>query len=635
VGKTALAIQWARGIADRVPDGQLYIDLRGHAAGSPVQPIEALAAFLRALGVEPKRIPTDESEAAALYRSLLDGRRMLVLLDNAACAEQVRPLLPGTPTCVALVTSRNTLAGLVASNGVNRIGLDPLDRDDALGLLAGVIGADRVRAERAAAAELVDVCGGLPLALRIAAANLLDRPHESITAYVTQLGQHDPLVALRVGNDEHTAVAIAFNHSYERLDPSPRRLFRLLGLLEGPDFGIDVVARLLDSPQVEAWSMMQALLRGHLVENHAAGRYRMHDLLHLYAHRQATHDEPAAQRDQALHRVAAWYLSLARRARHLMFPALGGIDDEDLDSSHDEARALLPTAQQAQTWFITERPNLLATTRQALRPGTPSAYALLAGHLMHAVMRLIETQGPYDDWAPLLPAAIESAQAHRDATLATRLRIEHAFLLGDRGDHAAAADEFARAAADSAELGDRETELQARINVAVRRHLLGQRDEAAHGYRETLHLARATGNRRIEAYALANLAAVDRDLGRYPEAIDHAHAARDIFQLIDDWQGEADALGDAAESYSRNKDTGTAIARLREALALVAGRDRRREASGLHDLGVMLLKHGDHAGATRALRSAMRIYQELDAHDEAVAVQQTLATAGTPLGADA
>ena len=242
VGKTALAVHWAYRVRDRFVDGQLYVNLRGHAPTAPVRPVEALAGFLPALGVRTDQVPADVDRAAALYRTPLADRRMLVVLDDARSAEQVRPLLPGSPGSVVVVTSRYGLGGLVARDGAVHVALDVLTPDEAYALLRRMLGRRRVDADPEAAGELARLCGHLPLALRIAAANLTLHPELTVADHVAELAADDRLSRLRVDGDEETAVRVAFDLSYAALPAEASRLLRLLGLVPGPDFGVELAA---------------------------------------------------------------------------------------------------------------------------------------------------------------------------------------------------------------------------------------------------------------------------------------------------------------------------------------------------------------------------------------------------------
>ena len=290
VGKTALAIHWAHRVRDRFGDGQLYVGLRGYAPTPPMRSLDALAGFLHALGVPAEQVPLDLEEAAGLYRTLLADKRILVVLDNARSADQVRPLLPGSPRCLILVTSRDRLGGLVARDGARRLTLDVLPPEEAVGLLTRLLGAERVAAEPQAAEELAEVCGLLPLALRIAAANLADQPGQSIAGYLARLRQGDRLAELSVDDDPQAAVRTAFDCSYAALEPAAQRLFRLLGLVPGPEFTPPAAAALAGAPTDHAATLLERLTTVHLVEPRGPDRFGFHDLLRLYA-ADRTHDE--------------------------------------------------------------------------------------------------------------------------------------------------------------------------------------------------------------------------------------------------------------------------------------------------------------------------------------------------------
>jgi hypothetical protein len=267
IGKTAVAVRWAHRVSSRFPDGTLYVDLRGCSAAIALRPIDALARFLRALGVAAERVPLDPDEAAALYRSVLASRRVLVVLDTAGEAEQVRPLLPGGGGSFVLLTSRSRLTGLVAREGARELVLGALGPTESEELLTSVIGAERVTAERQAATRLAQLCAHLPLALRIAAANLATDEQSSVSEFAEKLAQ-DRLAALQVPGDEQQAVLAAFDVSYRRQPDAARRVFRLLGLVPGPDFSVEAAAALAGVAVPEA----EALLDG--LDPHAPGTAR-------------------------------------------------------------------------------------------------------------------------------------------------------------------------------------------------------------------------------------------------------------------------------------------------------------------------------------------------------------------------
>ncbi|GIG56716.1 SARP family transcriptional regulator [Longispora fulva] len=417
VGKTALAVRWAHRARARFPDGQLYADLHGYSGVPPVRPVDALTRFLRALGVPEAAIPTDVDEAAALYRSQLADRRVLVVLDNARHPDQVRPLLPGGAGSRALVTSRDRLAGLTARDGARRLALDVLGPGEAVALLGTVIGPERVAAEPDAAAELVALCGHLPLAVRITAAHLADRPEPGfparfpapsdtgIAGHVARLRAADRLAALEFAGDDAASVRVAFDHSHAALEPGAARLFRLLGLVPGVSFGPDAVAALADLPVDGARRALDRLAAGHLVEARGGGRYALHDLLRLYAREHA--DRHTVDGAAAVRRLYDWYVLAAHAVSEVLSP-------ERLTLPVPAAVATaVPVAfadrDAAMAWAESERQNLVAAVLYPPEPVGPQAVWLLAaglrGHL--AVRR-------YVDDALAVALAGLAAAAHSD-----------------------------------------------------------------------------------------------------------------------------------------------------------------------------------------------------------------------------
>jgi DNA-binding SARP family transcriptional activator len=304
VGKTELAVHWAHQVSGRFPGGQLYVNLRGYDPGQPMPATDALAGFLRALGVPGGDIPAAEDERAARYRTLLAGRRMLVVLDNAGSVQQVRPLLPGDPACVTLVTSRDSLAGLVAREGARRLDLDLLPTQHAVGLLRALIGA-RVDEDPAAAAALAACCSRLPLALRVAAEFAAARPGIPLGELVGELAdQRRRLDLLDADGDSRTAVRAVFSWSYRHLDLDSARLFRLAGLHPGPDLDRNAAAALTGTSPERAGQLLDVLARAHLLHPTGPGRYGLHDLLRGYARELAYAQDTGEDRRAALTRLA-------------------------------------------------------------------------------------------------------------------------------------------------------------------------------------------------------------------------------------------------------------------------------------------------------------------------------------------
>ncbi|MBB1262323.1 AfsR/SARP family transcriptional regulator, partial [Streptomyces alkaliterrae] len=315
VGKTTLAIHVAHAAKDRFPDGQLYADLRGTST-SPTEPGAVLAAFLRALGIADDAVPDGVEERAALYRSMLSGRRVLTLLDNARDAAQVRPLLPGTEGCAALITARTRMVDLA---GAHLVDLDVMSPEEAMTLFTKIVGAERVGAEREAAMDVVAACGFLPLAIRIAAARLASRRTWTVSVLARKLGdERRRLDELQAGDQ---AVRATFELGYGQLDAEQARAFRLLGLAEGPDISLHAAAALLGLDADDTEDLLESLVDTSLLESAAPGRYRFHDLVRLYARDCALRDEhPPSERESALSRLLDFYLATAREVYRLGRP---------------------------------------------------------------------------------------------------------------------------------------------------------------------------------------------------------------------------------------------------------------------------------------------------------------------------
>jgi DNA-binding SARP family transcriptional activator len=379
VGKTALAIHRAHHAAPNFPDGQLYVNLRGYAPDHPVPATDALAGFLRSLGAPGQDIPADEAERAARYRSLLAGKQILVVLDNAGSADQVRPLLPGAPASATIVTSRDALAGLVARDGAARLELDVLPLQDAVTLLRTLIGV-RVDADSAAAADLVDQCCRLPLALRVAAELATSRPAEPLAALTSELADlRIRLDLLETGEDPRTQVRAVFSWSYYHLNVGAARTFRLASLHPGPDLDAYAAAALTNATVQQARRTVDVLARAHLIQPAGSRRYSMHDLLRAYARELAATQETGQERRAALTRLFDHYLHTAATAMDTMYPA----------ERHTRPRIPRPATPgppiagtaAAREWLDAERVNLVAVAAHTAAHGWPGHAARLAATL--------------------------------------------------------------------------------------------------------------------------------------------------------------------------------------------------------------------------------------------------------------
>ncbi len=516
IGKTALAVHWAHQVKDRFPDGQLYVNLHGFDHDRPpLKAGEALELLLRSLGLAASEIPANDEAQARVYRTLLADRRMLVLLDNAASAEQVRPLLPSSPSCRVVVTSRNRLGDLVAHDGAHALPLDLLQPDEASALLSRTLGADRVAADERAVDELIRLCGSLPLALRVAAARLASDPGLRTAEMVTEMAEGKRLEALEPEGGDNSPLRAAFSVSYRSLAPGARRLFRLLGLFPGTEFTAEVAAALLDARLPQARRLIGALAAAHLIEPAAAGQYRFHDLLREYAQERALEEETAADRDGALERLLIWYLHAARAASGTwLFPELPC----ELRANDQQG---LPSAVEATVWLETERANLLAVIKHAAGHGPRP----ISWHLASVLFGNFWLHLPRATWRSISQIVLHAAEAEGDPYGAAVMHQALGVIGWDWGHAREAMEHNARATDISRELAWPEGEAAALGGqgfVAWSMARLGR----AHGHFTTaLRITRDIGNRHVEAFGLVGLGMVYRDLGRLRESADHLELA--------------------------------------------------------------------------------------------------------------
>ena len=592
-GKTALAVHWAHRVRDKFPDGQLFVNLRGFAPTPPVRPIDALAGFLRALGVPANRVPAGVHEAAALYRDLLSDRRVLVVLDNASGAEQVRPLLPGGAGSLALVTSRDALAGLGA--GACRISLDVLAPEEAELLLARVLGADRVAAEPHAAADFARLCAYLPLALRIAAANLSEG--ERLDRYAERLRGGDRLAALAVEGDELAAVRAAFDLSYAALPAPLRRLFRLLGLVPGPDVTADAAAALVDGTVADARAHLRRLAAAHLIEPHGPGRYAFHDLLRLYAG-ELVAAEP--DRTAALDRLYDFYLYTVRAAVGQLVPVGSRLPAPDRRGERWQVPEFTDVAA-ALAWLDAERPNLVVAVTEAARHGPRPMAWLLADSLrpyfyqrvnpiemidvVHAALHAAELE---DELRPQIAAhnllGILYHEQDRSAEVIahTTRALEIARGQGWADEQAAAlrtlaiahrhAGQLRLAAEYLTEALDLEPGFIGRGetsgSLGVVWWQLGELDRAHDAVQLSLDTAREIRTLRAQVALHTIAAGIDADRGRPDEARAHLADARAMADELGAQDGEAHALGVLADVERLAGNLDTAWELVEDALAL-------------------------------------------------------------------
>ncbi|MEU9154129.1 BTAD domain-containing putative transcriptional regulator [Streptomyces sp. NPDC048417] len=516
IGKTALAVHWAHQVRDRFPDGQLYVNLHGFDHDRPpLEPGEALELLLRGLGLTASEIPASDEAQARVYRTLLSGRRLLLLLDNAASAEQVRPLLPGSPSCCVVVTSRNRLGDLVARDGAHALPLGLLLPDEARALLGQALGADRLSAEPLAVDELIRLCGSLPLALRVAAARLAGDPGLRMADLVAELSEGNRLEALGPDGDDNFPLQTAFSVSYRVLAPAARRLFRLLGLFPGPELTAEVAAALLDVPLQQARRLLSALATAHLIEPAAAGRYRFHDLLREYAQKRAQAEETAAKRGAASKRALIWYLNAARATSGTwLFPEL------PRDLRHD-GQPDLPSVGGAAQWLDAERANLLAVINHAARHGPRPA----AWHLANALFGYFWLHLPRATWQTTAQTALDAATAEDDLAGQAAMHSSLGLLQSDRGRAGQAMHHHTRVMDISRELDWATGQAAALGGLAQAEWSMARLDSAHEHVATGLRITREADNRHLEALGLVVLGVTCRDLGRLREAADHLELA--------------------------------------------------------------------------------------------------------------
>ena len=612
VGKTALALHWAHRVRDRFPDGQLYVDLRGYGPEEPLAPADALAGFLRALGLDGAAIPEDLGERAARFRTMVDQRRMLVLLDNARTVEQVRPLLPAGPTCFTLVTSRDALAGLVARDGAHRLGLDRLPMADAVRLLRDLLG-PRADLDPAAVDALAERCARLPLALRITAELVRSRPGRTVGELAGELAQaQDALDLLDVEGDPHTAVRAVFSWSYRKLEPAVARTFRLLGLHPGHDTDAHAMAAMADVPLRATRQALGTLVRAHLVDETSAGRYRAHDLLRAYAAELAQ----ATEQTGPVTRLRAYYLATASAAMDVLAPY-----EAERRPKVDRPACELPvfdTYEAAMDWLRGERDNLLTVAQHA-----EPRYVVT---MSDTVWRFITTGGYHDDGMRLYQHALEAARSLQDpAAEANAHRVIGSAKLSV-GLVAQAADHLGQALAGYRRLGHRSFQAATLNNIGVTHWRLGDLSAAQDTFRQALAIYTELGNRRMRMAATSNLARLRNLLGHHDEAYALLEQALVIARENDNRPGESSVLAGMAHARFGAGRLHEALDYAQRALAMArAAGHRSFEGTSLRCLGITHHGLGEHATALRHLDAALRTTTGLGEPEELMATLTALA----------
>jgi DNA-binding SARP family transcriptional activator len=607
VGKTTLAVHWAHQVAPRFPDGQLYVNLRGfEPTGSAMTAGETMRAVLDSLGVPPQAVPASVDAQTALYRSLLAGRRVLILADNARDADQVRPLLPGTPGCLVIVTSRTQLPSLIAADGARPVSLDLLPSADALAFLTNRLGTQRLAAEPDATRKIIDHCAGLPLALAIVAARAAIHPNFSLASIAAELrDSHGSLDAFTVA-DTTIDVRDVFSWSYHMLPPEAARLFRLLALHPGPDIATPAVASLVGMPVRAARSLLGTLTRSHLLIEHVPGRFSSHDLLRAYATELTGAHDSEAERHDALGRMLDHYLHTAFAASALFSP-----NRERIPLGPPVAGAVveeLADADAAVAWFSQEQSVLLAVVKDAFARGfdahcwqlawTTALFLDSRGHWLD----LLVAQHTGLDAADRSGDKYGQAVAHRalgrangdlsrfdaalkhlwlafdlfgevgDVRAQANIHRQFSWTLEQRGadgDLTAALDHACKSLELHRKSSDTHGQAAALNAVGWYHGLLGQYSEALEHCEQALALMRETGDRYGQADTWDSIGYAHMHLGHHDEAADSYRHAIDLYRQLGVTFAEAETSRRLGDTLMAAGDRQAAIAAWTTSLAML------------------------------------------------------------------
>ena len=616
LGKTSLAVHAAHRVRGSFPGGQLYVDLLG-ATPQPLPPADVLARFLRDLGVDGRDIPVDDAERAARYRTVLDGRRILVVLDNARDAAQVRPLLPGTASCAVLLTTRSRMPDLASTRLVD---LNVLDDDEALALFTKVVGNERAAAEPEATAELLLACAGLPLAIRICAARLATRSGWTIQAMANRLrDEHRRLDELRAGDLE---VRASFQVSFASLPAAdqpdgvaPADAFRMLGLWHGPSISSVAAAALFGTVEYLATDALETLVDAHLLESRSPDRYKFHDLLRVYSSERAVADLSGPDRDAAIGRLIRWYVCTADAAATAQVPHRYNIPPDLADG--DPPPLSFASAEEALAWYDGERANLVAATRQAAESGLHD----IAWRLPATLYLVFNSRGNWADCIATSRIALDSARRAGSRQGEGWILNNLGEALGNIGDPEGIG-HIERSLAIRREIGDRIGEAQSANSLADVYLMLGRTAEALDLYRHSLEVNREVGHRYGEGVALGNLGWALLDADRAEEAIDYLLQARRIFAEIGYVDGEGYALWLLGRGYLSLGRDAEALDSLRQALTRhQTSGNRRRQAATLRSVGTAECRVGLTAQARQSWAQAAAIFEELGDSAEAAEVR--------------
>jgi DNA-binding SARP family transcriptional activator len=608
VGKTALAVHWAHQAAGRFPDGQMYVNLRGFdPSGEPVPPDAALRGLLTALGVEPQRIPAEADAQASLYRSLLAGRRMLIVADNARDEGQVRPLLPGSQGCLVLVTSRRQLGGLAAADGAQLINLDLLSDADARDLLARRLGLQRLTAEPEAVAELIGLCARLPLALALVAARAATQHDLPLARLAAELRDSPVrLDALDVG-DAATSVRAVFACSLQHLTRPAARLFRLAGLHPAAEFTRYAAASLAGLPLAEADQLLTELRRAHMVTEPSPGRFGQHDLLRGYAADQARACDSDRDRHAALTRLFDYCLAAAARAMDVFSPAEQHRRPRLPRQDAQLPPMMSPTA--ARDWLDTERAALVAAATEMTAGGGWDRQVIL---LAATLSRYLENCGHHADAVIVHTRAL--AAARRTGDLAAQADALCGLGLVDtwQSRYQQGERRFRQALGLSRQAGDRMGEACTLANLGVVEIWRSRHEQAASELTLAAGIFREIGDPFGEAGALCNLGIVELSRGRYAAAAAHLRRSLTLQREISDNRGAGHSLDILGAVLGRQGSYPDAVLHHQQALEISRQIGHRRfQTSALDNLGIVESRRGNYAASAAYHRQALALSGEI------------------------
>jgi DNA-binding SARP family transcriptional activator/tetratricopeptide (TPR) repeat protein len=608
VGKTALAVHWAHRVAGYFPHGQLYVNLRGFdPGGAAMSPAEAVRVFLDALGVAPSRIPDSLPAQIGLYRSLLTGKRMLVLLDNAHDADQIRPLLPGAPGCLVLVTSRNHLPSLVSVEGAHPLTLDLLPVGEAREFLTRRLRPARVDAEPRAVDDIITSCARLPLALAIVAARAATQPGQSLAALADELTEERYRLDALAGGEAIIDVRAVFSWSYHTLSPAAAGLFRLLALHPGPDAAAPAVASLAGLAIEQTGPLLDELTIANVLNESLPGRYACHDLLRTYATEVVRALESETEREAAVHRVLDHYLHTAHAADRMLYP---NRDPIDLPTPAPGVTAeRFASSREALAWFTTEHTVLLGAVDRAA-DDKADAYVT---RLTWTLKTYLDRQGHWHDWAATHAAALDAAHRLDDRRLQARTCLDLAQVCTRLGRHDDAEAHLHRALTLFSDLGDDAGQAHAHRAFGW---TLGQRrryHEALDHVRAALGLFRSSGHGPGQAATLNSIGWYKIQLGDHRDALTHCQDALELFRVAGHVAGQAGTLDSIGYAHHHLGDHSRAVDSYRLAIDLYRELgDRYHEADTLTHLGDSYDAAGSRGAAVRTWQRALAILEELD-----------------------